>query len=146
MGRTGKRNALIMLKRCLTEGDMKLEEIRKLSDDQLKMKVAEIYGFQQIGEYRYTDYGWHKRAGEDAIQLTPIDGGLWLQKIPDYVNDLNAVREIFLSLSGQLQNTFISHLLDIVQPLYVTQHHVTRAIVGATARQWCEAFLIGIEK
>jgi hypothetical protein len=106
---------------------MKPEDIRKLSDEQLRRKIAEKFGWKWRG-YRPGEPNWSSPDGRRILNLEP----------PNYATDLNAMHE---AERGWL---FPDDVLDSYKrSLYrvMLDDNDKRDMMFATARQRAMAFV-----
>jgi len=120
---------------------MKLEEVQALSDEALRIKVAEFCGWVRedrpmIHPVQVTEEGW----------IHPTNGG-WYggyaeRVLPNYPKDLNACHEIVASLDPIQMERWKMHLH------YATTAYAVDAVamLNATSRQRCEAFVLTMEE
>ena len=79
-------------------------------------------------------------AGDMTHELWMCERNVWFAGIPDYLNDLNAMREAEQVLSDNNQMKFRGELVDMMRPKYGFESACLLAI-HATAAQRAEAFL-----
>lgn len=117
---------------------MNIKEVQALSDEALRIKVAELCGFRDI-------HPIDNALCDDAQIWTLVGlphndspGGPWVfgdNPVPDYPNDLNAMHEAEDMLNAGQINHYESNLMRL---------GCARLLV-ATARQRCEAFVLTME-
>lgn len=93
--------------------------------------------------------GWDEESARRGFETTirEQDGYTYSQistKLPDYLNDLNAMHEAVKSLPQNLKPRYFAYLCAIVSGA-ISLHGYAEA-TEATAAQRCEAFLKTIEK
>lgn len=96
-----------------------------MSPKKQRIAIADCQGFVRTGRHRWT----HPNAHGISFAL----GGL-----PDYLHDLNAMREAFLTLADRNQAHFCQHLVFLCE--------TTAKALNATAAQRAEAFLRTVRK
>ena len=114
------------------------EEVAKLTDEEIRIKVAELCGWKSIEPYKPEGCQLYK-------DLFGLKRGRFGQ-IPNYPQDLNACHEMekCLRLTGVEGTGYVGYLEQIVLgapwPEYDANKilHMTRA----TARQRCNAFVM----
>ena len=105
-----------------------------MTDQEIRIAVAEVAG-------------WKRQRGTPIVYGgTHIKSG-WLNKkgkfyttLPDYTNDLNAIREAVMVQSKDVQKEFAFNLTRA----YLRKGR--NAIHQLTARDWCEALLRAMGK
>lgn len=116
---------------------MNLEEVKKLTDDELNKKIAIFDGWEYVPE----------KIGDDQWAL--FRDGHWKggeQDIPDYCNDLNAIYKVVLGLTeNQQQMKYNQYMYDVVGGKNITLIQWGWAFLMATARQRAEAFILTME-
>lgn len=105
---------------------MTLEQIQSLTDDEIRVRVAEIMGWSEISTRCM--WGLPPGAEDDGTEDS-------LKHFPNYPADLNACADMECMLTDAQWITYIARLHNdvVIYP--------TRLAVAATARQRCEAFL-----
>lgn len=92
-----------------------------MNPNKQRIVIAELNGFKWSGLREEKDFiGW------------TLKGQYW-PRLPDYLNDLNAINEVVASLSYTLRTAYTSVLFDICGSW--------SASVDATAAQRCQAYL-----
>ena len=118
------------------------EQVKALSDDELRIRVAELVGWTNVQQ------------SDDAVEdISNIGCGFvgtlpkcdecnkeFLFPVPDYPYDLNACHEMEEAIKGPDAAIYTS-LLTIDNPW---MHIVGWNLLHATARQRCEAFVIAM--
>ena len=109
---------------------MTLEQVKELSDNELRIKVAELCGWhdfedEDINTLKYRLMGIHDNLGHK-----------YLHDVPDYCNDLNAMHEAEKLLDTELKQ--LEYQLNLNYLLGPLIWNLTRA----TARQCAEAFVL----
>jgi hypothetical protein len=110
-------------------GRMNLEEVKKLTDEQLNHKVAELCGgvWKNCAcGFESCEHQWRWHWPNHTIT----------DEMPDYSCDLNAMHEAWELLSEEQRFRFTDKLVTIQSCL----PDKDRFVVGATARQRAEAF------
>lgn len=124
---------------------MTLEEINKLTEKELRIKVAKLLGWTLI----HTDHEWQE-FGEypyDAVVGMP-KGGVFVgsasyDELPEYTSDLNACRKMEETLDTRDQMMYVARISEILSPAVCPQSF---RMLHATARQRCEAFVMTIKQ
>lgn len=128
---------------------MTLKEIQALSDHALRIKVAELAGFTDVAEYDPCEWLIAHDCGCACPDMVGTRNGVRKRDVPDYPCDLNAVRELELSLVGnQARQVRYLELLDDVVAGKVGEKftmNLNFAEVAATARQRCEAYVLAMD-
>ena len=112
-----------------------------MTPEQQRIAIAEACGWKPDGEKLSSGVVlWNKRTW---INLKPYgDGYLCDQRVPDYLNDLNAMHEVEKLLVG-------TQRLDYIEWLgYCDDDYAAKLFrfIHATAKQRAEAFLKTIDK
>jgi len=131
---------------------MKLEEVKALSDNELRIKVAELLGWSDVENDRIV-LNVHELRGM-APDQTYLSYGRWRIKVPNYPRDLNACHKMENSRIMNDTRRFVlycANLTDIVDGQNPGKLHTHKSamlyeppprILNATARQRCEAFVL----
>lgn len=112
---------------------MKSNEVKNLSDNELRIKVAELIGYVDIVKSDTNCYGEAWDGYEGALHGLPRD-------IPDYCHDLNAMHEAERCLGVDNIGIYEMHLSNIAGGGYGIA-----VCWGATARQRAEAFILTMD-
>jgi len=126
---------------------MSLEQIQKLSDEEICIKVAELRGLtvqecvHRPGEY----YVWSEERNKqlalnDDNPEIPFDDGMMV--LPNYPQDLNAMHEVEMSMNHGQRETFRFQLYRVLAVMDACSPNVTGDAVHATARQRAIAFVM----
>lgn len=131
---------------------MTLDEIAKLSNDELRVKVAELWGFEPgtISQVSWLGY-CEPTHGETLYQLgydvedSAEKPNHILAKAPNFPGDLNAMHEAEGTLNTNQQIDFGCHLARLGTTYECTPGNerlfVNWGATHATARQRCIAFI-----
>ena len=103
-----------------------------MSDEQINIAIAEHCGFTDI----MWPTGFHQKMSDEKSKQA---GGRWRFQIPDYCNDLNAMREAEETLTGLLLDKYVDNCMAEVE--YWPSH-----LLYLSARRRAEAFLQTIGK
>ena len=103
---------------------MTLDQIQALTDDEIRVRVAEICGWADIREEDRSGFGGYR--GTDP-------NGKTLSFVPNYPADLNACAEMERTMTRAQLWLFDDYMLHICRDAMMAKH--------ATARQRCQAFL-----
>jgi hypothetical protein len=103
-----------------------------MTQEQKRIKLAEAAGWIEISDW--------KAAGINGKHPTEP----WVEVIPDYFNDLNAVQELQDKLTNDQQFEFVYHLNDVLELVPLSSPASYREVVlfsfaNATAAQRFEA-------
>lgn len=108
-----------------------------MTDAKMNAKIAELCGWKRghtiqwtEGCVRHYDWGW-----------TKPDGTPQYHAVPSYTTDLNACHELEKMLNSNELVAYLDALDAICVPVHICPTTHTQALVMATARQRCEAFL-----
>lgn len=116
---------------------MNLEQVRTLTDEQLRIRVAELCGWKYgpcpCGACIVHEKVWC-RDGKPPYYNS-------IDMLPDYPRDLNAMHEAWELLSEE-QRLQITDKLVTIQSCLPDKD---RFVVGATARQRAEAFVLAMD-
>lgn len=113
---------------------MKLEDVKKLSDEDLKAVVAKMLGWK-----------WHEFYENSACWIRKDGAQMWSEGCPDYPNDLNAMHEAVVFAKehawerGETPEDFMERYSEILEQV------VRGWEIEATARQRAEAFVVTME-
>ena len=135
-----------------------LEEIKALSDDELRIKVAELLGWKDVRNMEYTCAcapagvcehcqaklcGWDRRGGLiDSLRTGCYISG----HVPDYPRDLNACHEMeswFWHRYAGSEFKWGEYVRNLIS---VCGHPSNQHHCRATARQRCEAYVLTMEQ
>ena len=103
-----------------------------MTKDQINISIAEHCGFTDI----MWPTGFHQKMSDEKSKQA---GGRWRFQIPDYCNDLNAMREAEETLTGLLLDKYVDNCMAEVE--YWPSH-----LLYLSARRRAEAFLQTIGK
>ncbi len=109
---------------------------KDMTDQEMRIAIAETCGWYRLPQDSQTwaPRGWEH--GKDVYgKLRPTSN------LPDYLNDLNAMREALACIDSKQQEVFIYHLHRIVDSLDEREESSYWLILMATARQLAEAFI-----
>ena len=101
-----------------------------MTDNELNMKLAILCGLKEVGMMGPAPFF--------------VDEGIF-KEVPDYCNDLNAIRETILSLKPTMHSSFSLCLIDILDLDHGPWHVPETAawlITTASARTLAEAFFL----
>ena len=115
---------------------MTLKEVQALSDEELRIKVAELAGWHSVGMRPYASTV-HPLGVERGQTIWPHT----LKPIPNYPQDLNATHKLLLALTQNQLMEVRFRLLDMLCP----DNDGFEAILIATARQLCEVVVLTME-
>jgi hypothetical protein len=106
-----------------------------MKPEQQRIKIAEMCGWKphKVIYPGRVDHGWKN-----------VEGGSFRKSPPDYLNDLNAMREAVMSRTPEEQHEINCTLLDIcmkAQSWSCCEDEHWSVTVNATAAQRAEAFL-----
>lgn len=136
---------------------MTIEEVKNLSDEELRIKVAELLGFENCGRYSQDGH-----IDEDGVFIAegPIEENKYAiltgklldlkvrSAIPDYPKDLNAMREVEDDMlngsSGwRMEEEYLTNLGKVIYGAKANRNDWSyNSMVFATARQRAEAFVL----
>jgi hypothetical protein len=128
------------------------EKIKKLSDEQLRIKVAELCGFTDIFCEDIPSECDSRYRSRRLVGLPRHDGpggpySLGWHPIPDYPNDLNAIHDAEMILT---EEQFSDYVMALFKMFYITNPNKDflpdRTVMCATARQRSEALVLTMEK
>jgi len=115
---------------------MKLEQYDKLSDKEIRIKVAELDGWKNVrheATERDYDYGFKGIDPEGDSEDNFAD-------VPDYLNDLNACHEFEKGMDNDTYLTYQAILAHRVESM--PHDGLIRRLVSATARQRCKSYIL----
>ena len=120
---------------------MTLEQVKKLSDEELQIKVAELCGWTSIHPAHDSLFGTrHWPDGQSA------EG----DEVPNYPQDLNAMHEAEKTLPTDRIKKYVYQVSKVASNGNPNAHlfHVQGAVAltTATARQRAEAFVMTMEE
>ena len=118
---------------------MNHETWAKLTDEQKRIKVAELCGYHGCHWDGPSDYSEFVPTSKDGVPK-----GYWLGKVPGYLNDLNAMHEALKQITSPAQHYTY---LGILYRLYGNTNALNWAWQehNATAAQRAEAFVLTME-
>ena len=122
----------------------KIEEIKKMTEDQLTIKVAELMG--------YTDLGYPKNRGdEEGIDPELIIGRSSENRglryiVPPYSRDLDAMHEAekYMLDNGDEWGRYTDILMDVI--VQWEGYQAAELLIHASARQRAEAFILTMDR
>jgi len=106
---------------------MTLDEVTAMTDEQVRIKVAELLGWRP--------YSANKNEDPDELWLL----NTYSNVLPKYHSDLNACREMEDTMSHRNKRLFVVQLSYVLSPAISPQSF---RLIHATARQRCEAFIL----
>ena len=126
---------------------MTLEQIKQLSDDEIRIKVAELLGWQCVTEEETSDgIDWAGfspdgtlNSGVNAGEYRGYGSCGYRFVLPNYPHDLNACAAMEDTLDDSQKDSF-EYLLGIV--IGPGRERWRWHLLHATARQRCEAFIV----
>lgn len=108
-----------------------LEQIREMSDEEKRIKIAE-------------SMGWHDWRGiDEPVERVKAFG----EVIPDYLNDLNAYHEMEKVLSDAQHYYFRENLFYVICRNMESENPpppAGRRMISSPGRDRCEAFLMTV--
>ena len=110
---------------------MTLEQVKQLSDEQIRIKVAELLGWRP--------YSANKNKDPKELWLRDTYSNV----LPKYSTDLNACHEMEETLNDSQKDNF-EYVLGIV--IGSGRERWRWHLLHATARQRCEAFIAAKER
>lgn len=116
--------------------EMTLEKIQAMSNEDLRIKVAELLGFIR-------EFGWGLE--DDPNFFVWFKNGEESCEPPDYPQDLNACHEMWLGTRLELQEVWMDMLYKVCEIEEDPDIQNPEALCWATARQRCEAFVLTME-
>lgn len=110
---------------------MTLDQVQAMSDEELRIKVAELCGWKCVHRSGSWIVGWMDSPSKD-------------EEVPEYCEDLNAMHEaeLMLDIDGKIplrSSVYLDCLADITG---TTRMGLQQEIVMATAGQRAEAFVL----
>ncbi len=110
-----------------------------MTDNEIRIAIAEACGWKWIASYH--GYEWALK-GPNGCIVRCWDGerGFANTELPDYPNDLNAMRDAEGILNTQ-QQVHYGEILEAITKSHRHWKHVRFDLAHATARQRAEAFL-----
>lgn len=118
---------------------MTLEQIQALTDDEIRVMVAELCGWKRRA--------WQDRKGRPCKSWTSPEGRDMAGMPPNYPADLNACAEAVASIPDDgSREKYLWALKRGIMRNSATQGADEFQVHSATARQRCEAFLATMEK
>lgn len=115
---------------------MNIDDVRKMPDEELRIKVAELYGWRRIRRRETTTKHFPHAHIPYIFGIHPSDH-VWRSPIPDYPHDLNSMHEAVETLrrtNGPEWHDFGRNLLGLCGS--------TMNCIQATARKRAEAFVL----
>ena len=113
-----------------------------MTPEQQRIAIAEFCGWKWDGRFTVLDPNGKRLCSRDGEEGLTWKQACLQKKIPDYLNDLNAMHEAWLKLPPSEKERFESELYSIV----IGQGEYSRNddagwITNATAAQRAEAFI-----
>ena len=122
------------------------EEVSKLTDEEIRIKVAELCGYHIYVENKE---GWAFLCAPNGDRLSDsyhpaCRTTMWLKFVPNYPQDLNACHAMEKCLTDEQWGKYTAHLLDIVSEHIDKENARLRSVCycSATARRRCNAFVM----
>lgn len=109
-----------------------LTELEQAPDDDLRVMLAELAGWENT------------TADGFFIGRSPNGGGY--AELPNYPQDLNACREVALTLDREQKNRYINRLSEDVQEDHMDAVDLDFAWCEASARQRTIALILTLQK
>jgi|ERR1043166_5748774 hypothetical protein len=115
-----------------------ITEIKNLTDEELRVRVAELDGWQDVFALGGIVCGvpQGKRITENAYR----------GDVPDYPRDLNAVRIVISKLSHEQRHAYAVILAGFFWPMGWSDWRDTLAVSEAAARIRCEALVLTLSE
>ena len=107
---------------------MNLEQVEKMSDEELRIKVAELRGWNGVIRSGSWIIGWTDKPSEE-------------REIPDFSQDLNAMYEVEKDMTEKEYNKYCDMLWNMCHGASGKS-----GAIHASARQRAEAFVMAMEK
>ena len=121
---------------------MTREEWAKLTDEERRIKVAELCGYTKIHVAYFTVGDTWENHGKLIAKEHNATKYARYVKVPDFLNDLNAMYEAEDMLTTDEANEYWAALLDIVNAVGGADWSIRRHYAHATAAQRAEAFVL----
>lgn len=129
---------------------MKPEQVKAMTDEQLRIKVAELCG------WKYFNWAHVPTKGPSLVGLPQHDspgsnGVFGDQPVPDYPHDLNAMHEAWNRMTEEQKIKFSGQLELLVRKIWRDQEDKSvdwfwYMIINATARQRAETFVLTMDE
>ena len=103
-----------------------------MNPESQRIAIAEACGWTECHPATKTPHGFFEAYGRKKLPC----GSRKDERLPDYLNDLNAMHEAEKMLTDEQWTDYYDNLLDTTKPSFVL-----RDITHATAAQRAEAFL-----
>ena len=116
---------------------MTLEQVKVMSDEELRIKVAKLCG------WKFRKTAWFMRWLWGSILTQRSDGKLFCGYFPKYATDLNAMHEAENLIPPTKQATYGGKIADLTGRF---GSNVFFKFAHATARQRAEAFVLTMEE
>lgn len=110
---------------------MSIEELSKLSDEELRVRCAELCGYLQWQNKDGTVGGWKTEDDDDLLDWSP----------PNYPADLNAMHEAENTMTEEELYSYDDFLLEQNMKSNKRDGNASDWLWHATARQRCIAFI-----
>ena len=116
---------------------MTLEQVNKLTEEEVRVKVAELRGWTKCHRSKHDDV--LRDAWTPVLFGCPGGDETSTTRLPDYPQDLNAIHEATIWLTWLFMDEFAEFLSLVVGDNGV---ELTALSVNATAMQRCKAFIL----
>lgn len=114
-----------------------IEELEKLSDEQLRVKCAELCGWERI-ENRHFGRKW----GKMDLRGWHEKFGSFMRLVPNYPGDLNAIAEAEKALADSELKAYQRAFLDVTGvEAFGLFDETDQILLTLPARQRCIAFI-----
>lgn len=114
---------------------MTIEEVKKLSNDDVRIRISKMQGWSQSEDGYWKDPSGNEWQVMFGFQ-TYKDGS---DILPGYPNDLNSMAEVEDTLTDDQFNNYLFELNELIG-----RNHLVRFAVCATARQRAIAYLLTV--
>lgn len=121
---------------------MTREKWAAMSDDERRIKIAELCGLESIHFDKNRTRLLH-------VVRRQLFGG-YATRVPDYLNDLNAMREVLDTLEGGVRHlAYMNNIMKVIIPdgdeWWAGSNNDLESLHNATAAQRAEAFALTME-
>lgn len=130
---------------------MNMEQVKAMTDEELRIKVAELCGWtHEPLDPKRDNAIWCVHWYPPKTTIDSEEGNWWkgFGAVPNYPFDLNAMQEAEKSLKGRVKNSdlwmdelYVRNLVEVIGCMPLSRTHLVRA----TARKRAEAFVLTME-
>lgn len=118
---------------------------KTLTEEEQQIRVAELCEYKDIHRQEFAVSGnWDYTY---SVIVGMLEGWEKPQQVPDYLNDLNAMHKAELYMRSEFdERVYIKYVTQLISLMGVEHMNMNEKLVGATATQRAEAFVLIMAK